>query len=694
VVFENRQDIAAPKRSMSKQFRENALRVLIVLVVLSAAYLVFADKSSEIHFDRVVEAMIATSSWSLGLAVVLTAVSFLAMAGNDVVAARYLRKKVSTARALLAGFTAVSVSQVSGFGLVVGSAVRWRMYKGTVLGAIDSGVITGLVAAAFFAALLGLIAFGLLVEPILLSSAIGTSEWFVTFSAVVCLLLLAGMGVLSYFQISLDIAGRRLALPTFPIFIRFFALGCVDALAAAVVFWILLPPEAAISLWAVIPVYLAALGIGMISNAPAGLGAFEAVCLTCFPQIDGSELVASLILYRGVYYGLPFCLGVTFLGLRELGFMVPKPHKKPVVRLHTLRSPVGQISPQAVRALGSSSNVEAELAFLGDKELLHAEDGSAFLMVAEKGGTFVAMGDPVGDRRVWPELVARFTRTAKRRSLRPALYKVSPEFADVCSQSGFSVSKCGENAVLDPKAFTLDGKDRRELRRKCQKALKAGIKVTIFDPGACDLAKLEPIAEEWALSHGGEKGFSMGWFHPELLCRHKVLVAELAGEPVAFLSIWTSPNGAHQAIDVMRQKDVVPDGTMHALVADAVRDAGEIGVQSFSLCAVALKGLEQDTSLAGRIANWIYQTQSKRHGLPGLARFKQIFRPEWTPIYVATKSRFLPVAEVWDIQRLIHQTPAQRSSQHASCDIRDQNSPLFPQDLEPQQLPDPILARS
>ena len=57
--------------------------------------------------------------------------------------------------------------------------------------------------------------------------------------------------------------------------------------------------------------YVAAIVIGLISHSPGGLGAFEAALLAGLGLAGRPDVLAALILYRLVYYLVPFALAAT-----------------------------------------------------------------------------------------------------------------------------------------------------------------------------------------------------------------------------------------------------------------------------------------------------------------------------------------------------------------------------------------------
>jgi hypothetical protein len=65
-------------------------------------------------------------------------------------------------------------------------------------------------------------------------------------------------------------------------------------------------------------VFVSATLLGFASHSPGGLGVFDAAMLVALWQFDREELLASLLLFRLLYYIIPFALALAVLGAREI----------------------------------------------------------------------------------------------------------------------------------------------------------------------------------------------------------------------------------------------------------------------------------------------------------------------------------------------------------------------------------------
>ena len=58
--------------------------------------------------------------------------------------------------------------------------------------------------------------------------------------------------------------------------------------------------------------------LGFASHAPGSLGVFDAAMLLTLPQVGKEQLLASLLIFRCLYFLLPFVIAITAFGIREL----------------------------------------------------------------------------------------------------------------------------------------------------------------------------------------------------------------------------------------------------------------------------------------------------------------------------------------------------------------------------------------
>jgi len=82
--------------------------------------------------------------------------------------------------------------------------------------------------------------------------------------------------------------------------------------------YMLVPDEPNLGFVTVAVIFVAATLLGFASHAPGGLGVFDAAMLVALWQFDKEDLLAGLLLFRLLYYIVPFVLSLAVLGAREI----------------------------------------------------------------------------------------------------------------------------------------------------------------------------------------------------------------------------------------------------------------------------------------------------------------------------------------------------------------------------------------
>ena len=137
--------------------------------------------------------------------------------------------------------------------------------------------------------------------------------------AVVILALLAAY--VAWVWVKPRIIGRegwQVTLPGGPLTLLQIAIGIVDLACCAAAMYMLVPDEPNLGFVTVAVIFVAATLLGFASHAPGGLGVFDAAMLVALWQFDKEDLLAGLLLFRLLYYIVPFVLSLAVLGAREI----------------------------------------------------------------------------------------------------------------------------------------------------------------------------------------------------------------------------------------------------------------------------------------------------------------------------------------------------------------------------------------
>jgi lysyl-tRNA synthetase class 2 len=282
-----------------------------------------------------------------------------------------------------------------------------------------------------------------------------------------------------------------------------------------------------------------------------------------------------------------------------------------------------------------------------DKTFQFAGDGVVAYAVV--GETVVISADPVGPPAAAAEALGTLVERAHRAGLRVAAYGVSDRHLARFADLGLRAVRAGEEAVVDPRRFTLEGRPVRKLRQSVHRLQRRGWQVTIHDGREIDAeleAAIGAVEAQWRADRARITGFAMSMGEFELAIRPDDL----------YVLAW-SPNGRLQAVmrfltlrrklslDIIRRVGQPPNGVTEALVCHALEVARDRGVEEVSLNYAGLSHLLRDEAPGGRfgraLAGQLLRPLSGRFQMDRLVLFNEKFSPDWRPRYLVYES---PVA--------------------------------------------------
>jgi len=304
-------------------------------------------------------------------------------------------------------------------------------------------------------------------------------------------------------------------------------------------------------------------------------------------------------------------------------------------------SPTPEEMEQVDRAARESTKAATRLVYLGDKALLFAEQGAGFVMYGVSGRSWVSLFDPVGTAAELPDLVLRFIQLVDRHGGWPVFYQVGRETLPLYLDVGLSVVKLGEEARVELPTFSLEGAERRNLRRVWRKAVQDGCSFVVIPAEQVpdELPALRRISDTWLRDkRTREKGFSLGAFDDHYVTRFPAAVVRSNGQLVAFASLWCSGGMEEIQVDLMRYTAAAPPGVMRYLMIEAMLWGRASGYRWFNLGMAPLSGL-RSTAVAPlwlQLGRVVYGYGERFYNFQGVRTFKEWFYPVWEPKYLVS----------------------------------------------------------
>jgi phosphatidylglycerol lysyltransferase len=288
-----------------------------------------------------------------------------------------------------------------------------------------------------------------------------------------------------------------------------------------------------------------------------------------------------------------------------------------------------------------SPQTSANLALVGDKNILFNHQGTAFIMYAVEGRSWIAMGDPVGPEEEWSDLLWRYMELCDLHYDWPVFYEVGADHLGLYVELGLTVLKLGEEARVPLDSFSMEGGRRKEFRRTVRKLEEAGYTFALIDTEGVStiLPELKNISDSWlAAKNTREKRFSLGFFNADYL--HKTpmgIVRNQDGKILAFTNLWLGANKEELSLDLMRYLEDAPHGIMEYVFIKLILWGKKEGYHWFNLGMAPLSGLESHelAPLWNRLGTFVFRYGEHFYNFQGIRHYKEKFDPQWKPKYLA-----------------------------------------------------------
>jgi len=306
-----------PKERRSRRFAWVGMAASFLL--FGASLVVLWHIVSEIDVNELQAAFTAASLRQIGLAVLLTGVSYGLLTCYDSIALRQLKLQIPYRTTALASFTSYAVSFTLGFPLLTAGTVRYWIYSSRRVSGARVASLTVIAGVTFWLGMALVLSWSMIGQADAVASLVYTNIWVNQLVGLVAAAFVIGYLVwVSIKRRVVKIQGWRLELPGFRLSIAQILVGAVDVCAGAGVLFVLLPGGHNISFDTFLAVYIFAVMLGVASHAPGGLGVFEATILLALSNYPREPVLGALLLYRLCYYLVPFVVALALLGAYEI----------------------------------------------------------------------------------------------------------------------------------------------------------------------------------------------------------------------------------------------------------------------------------------------------------------------------------------------------------------------------------------
>src|SRR6204780_592105 len=316
-------------RGFKERIGWKRLGIASSLLIITLLITILGRSLKGVKRDVILDALTNISPGHVALAALCVVGAFCTLTFYDFFALRTIGKKHVPYRiAALSSFTSYSIGHNIGATVFTGGAIRFRIYSDYGLSAVDVAKICFLSGLTFWLGNTFVLGIGMAWHPWAASAMDQLPP------AINRLIALGVLGAIAAYFVWLTLGeerrelgqnGWKVRLPSAPLTLVQILIGVVDLGFCALAMYLLMPADPGIDFISLAVVFILATLLGFASHAPGSLGVFDAAMLVALPEFGKEQLLATLVVFRILYFMIPFGIAISIMGTRELWLSVVQP---------------------------------------------------------------------------------------------------------------------------------------------------------------------------------------------------------------------------------------------------------------------------------------------------------------------------------------------------------------------------------
>ncbi len=292
-----------------------------------------------------------------------------------------------------------------------------------------------------------------------------------------------------------------------------------------------------------------------------------------------------------------------------------------------------------------------------DKHLFFSRDGRSFVGYRVEAGVLLLSGDPVGPPDAFADLLLEVRAFARARGLKLGAVGASEAMLPLYDGLGLRTIYLGDEAVIELRRFSLEGRPIRKVRQSVSRLTKAGFTSELRTFRTLDDETLRAVEHVLELGRQGapERGFSMAmdsirgeWEEDTLF----VLARDEGGEIRGVLHFVPCYGRPAVSLSFMRRDPDTPNGLTEFMVTEAVAHLRDRGLEEMSLnFATAARFMHSPENAIERAIGKLAKKLNRFFQIESLYKFNAKFFPRWEARYFVYEGRLgIPrafVAAMW-----------------------------------------------
>lgn len=297
-----------------------------IIKLLSFVFLVlgiwFISKDIETVGAEKLWHMITSTPLSILTAVLLaTGINYLFLIGYDVISLEYIDRFIPYPKIIQTSLVGFGISNTAGHAYASGGAIRYLFYVPQGLKRLEVLKVIAFETLSIFIGIMVAFEIAVLLSFFELSKSAYTKLNEVHFIGIILLIFL-----LSYYYFivipkrNLKIGKQVIQAPDKKTTLKQIVVGLGDNVTLFITFYTVFSYYIDASFLEAFTVFIIAQSIALATQVPGGIGVFESSFLLLFPheQSEKTGILASLAVFRVIYYFIPFIVAGIYLGVYRL----------------------------------------------------------------------------------------------------------------------------------------------------------------------------------------------------------------------------------------------------------------------------------------------------------------------------------------------------------------------------------------
>lgn len=321
--------LTALGRGFKKKIGWKRLGIVLSLLIIVLAITTLVRTLKGVDTGIILTALTEIAPHRIALAALCVVGAFCTLTFYDFFALRTIGKVHIPYRiAALSSFTSYTIGHNVGATVFTGGAIRFRIYSDYGLTAVDVAKICFLSGLTFWLGNLFVLGIGMVWHP---SAASAMDLLPPAMNRLIGLACLSGIGAYFVWLVTgknrreLGQNGWKVILPSARLTLLQILIGVVDLGFCALAMYLLIPQQPYIDFISLAVVFILATLLGFASHAPGSIGVFDAAMLVALPEFIREQLLATLVVFRILYFFIPFGISISIMGARELWLNVIQP---------------------------------------------------------------------------------------------------------------------------------------------------------------------------------------------------------------------------------------------------------------------------------------------------------------------------------------------------------------------------------